>query len=277
VTPAAGPDFYRDSVGTEAMRREEKSLLEQAEEVFREEPKLIHLPDSGKALFVGDTHGDVEASRLIVERYLSDNQKVVFLGDYVDRGEASRENIHYLLSMKLQLPGDVIMLMGNHEGYIVKEFYPANFWLSLPEGERERYGRTLAQLPYAVSTPNGVIGVHGALPELEKLEDINTIETGDENWDQIVWGDFQDRPGNHLGGFWGRPQYGRDYFYRLMDQFERRVLIRSHQPNANPIMFEKRCLTIFTSYAYLPIRTVAIVDLAQKRVDSIDDIVLEMV
>lgn len=271
------PDVERDFIGTEAMQREEQSLLEQAEEVFREEPKLLHLPNSGKAVFVGDTHGDVEASKLVLERYLSDNQKVVFLGDYVDRGEASRENIHYLLSMKLQFPRDVIMLMGNHEGYIIKEFYPANFWLSLTEGERERYGQTLAQLPYAVSTPNGVIGVHGALPDLEKLEDINNIETGDENWDQIVWGDFQDRSGNDLGGFWGRPQYGRDYFCRLMDQFERKVLIRSHQPNANPIMFKKRCLTIFTSYAYMPIRTVAIVDLDQERVESIDDIVLEMV
>ena len=266
-----------DFIGTVTMEQEERSLLEQAEEVFRGEPKLLQLPDSGTAVFVGDTHGDLEASRLILERYLSDNQKVVFLGDYVDRGEASRENIHYLLSMKLQFPKDVIMLMGNHEGYIIKEFYPANFWLNLTEGERERYGQTLAQLPFAVSTPNGVIGVHGALPDLEKLEDINTIETGDENWDQIVWGDFQDRSGNDLGGFWGRPQYGRDYFYRLMDQFKGRVLIRSHQPNANPIMFEKRCLTIFTSYAYLPIRTVAIVDLAQERLESIDDIVLEMV
>jgi len=270
-------DIEWDSIGMEAMKREEQSLLEQAEEVFREEPKLIHLPNSGRAIFVGDTHGDLEATRSIVERYLSDNQKVVFLGDYIDRGEASRENIQYLLSIKLQFPRDVIMLMGNHEGYTIKEFYPANFWLSLTEGEREQYGQTLSQLPYAVSTHNGVIGVHGALPDVEKLEDINDIETGDENWDQIMWGDFQDRAGNDLGGFWGRPQFGRGYFYRLMDQLEQQVLIRSHQPNANPIMFDKRCLTIFTSYAYLPIRTVAIVDLAQERVESIDDIVLEMV
>jgi predicted phosphodiesterase len=270
-------DVEWDSTGTETMEREEQSLLEEAEEVFREEPKLIHLPNTGKAIFVGDTHGDLEASRSILEGYLSDHQKVVFLGDYVDRGEASRENILYLLSMKLQFPEDVIILMGNHEGYIIKEFYPAHFWLSLTEGEKERYGKTLAQLPYAVSTPNGVIGVHGSLPDVEKLEDIDRIQTGDENWDQIVWGDFQDRPGNELGEFWGRPQYGRDYFCRIMDQFEKQVLIRSHQPNANPIMFEKRCLTIFTSYAYMPIRTVALVDLTQEKVESIDDIVLEMV
>jgi metallophosphoesterase superfamily enzyme len=105
------------------MEREKQSLLEEAEEVFRGEPRLIHLPNTGKAIFVGDTHGDLEASRSILERYLTDNQKVVFLGDYVDRGEASRENIHYLLSMKLQFPEDLIMLMGNHEGYIIKEFY----------------------------------------------------------------------------------------------------------------------------------------------------------
>jgi hypothetical protein len=91
------------------MESEEQVLLEEAEEVFRGEPKLIHLPNTGNAVFVGDTHGDLEASRSVLERYLSNNQKVVFLGDYVDRGEASRENIHYLLSMKLQFPEDEIM------------------------------------------------------------------------------------------------------------------------------------------------------------------------
>ena len=31
------------------MEKEEQSLLEQAEEIFRGEPKLIRLPDTGKA------------------------------------------------------------------------------------------------------------------------------------------------------------------------------------------------------------------------------------
>jgi hypothetical protein len=41
-------------------------------------------------------------------------------------------------------------------------------------------------------------------------------------------------------------------------------------------MFKRRCITIFTSYAYVPDRHVAIVDL-EKEVRTADDIMLEKI
>jgi hypothetical protein len=41
-------------------------------------------------------------------------------------------------------------------------------------------------------------------------------------------------------------------------------------------MFNERCITIFTSHAYLPMRTVAIVDL-EKEIRNSEDLVLETV
>jgi hypothetical protein len=41
-------------------------------------------------------------------------------------------------------------------------------------------------------------------------------------------------------------------------------------------MFGKRCITIFTSNAYLPIRTIAIVDL-EKEIRTADDVVIERI
>jgi hypothetical protein len=41
-------------------------------------------------------------------------------------------------------------------------------------------------------------------------------------------------------------------------------------------MFNKRCITIFTSHAYLPIRTVAIADL-EEEIRTSEEVVLERI
>jgi protein phosphatase len=257
-----------------------EELLNQAEERFASEAKLIRL-ESGRAIFVGDTHGDFEATEKIISRYLRPENKLVFLGDYVDRGPASRENINFLFEQKIEHADSLYLLMGNHEGYTVGTFHPADFWEGLGAELRQRYGEVLARLPLAVSTPNGIIALHGALPDVSGLEDINTIKPGSTEWHQIVWGDWQERAGKSLGidPITGRPQFGQRWFNEVMSRLGKNVLIRSHQPDAAPIMYGRRCLTIFTSSAYrhyVSKRTVAVVDL-KKTVKSTDDIEIEVI
>ncbi len=255
------------------MKKED--LLKRARDLFAAEGRLVRLPKEGKAVFIGDTHGVLDASEKVVERYLKGKNKLIFLGDYVDRGSHSEENLSYLLSLKLSHPLALFLLQGNHEGFTIKEFRPANFWLGLSREERLLYGSTLTSLPWAVSTTNGIIALHGAIPDVSSLEDIEGIKVGEERWEQITWGDFQESMANHLGGYWGRPQFGSHYFYRIMKDIKKNVLIRSHQPNAKSLMYDKRCLTIFTSYAYLPKRTIAIADLEKEEIKSVDDLLIE--
>jgi predicted MPP superfamily phosphohydrolase len=263
------------------MAREEiKGLLNEAEQRFTSEAKLIQL-ESGRVIFVGDTHGDLEATEKVIRRYLKSDNKLVFLGDYVDRGPASRENINFLFEQKIEHPDSLYLLMGNHEGYAVGSFHPADFWEGLDAELRQRYGEVLARLPLAVSTPNGVIALHGALPDVSGLEDINMIRPGSTEWHQIVWGDWQQRAGKSLGTdpLTGRPQFGRGWFNEIMSRLGKSVLIRSHQPDVPRTMYGKRCLTIFTSSAYghyISKRTIALVDL-NKTVKSTDDIEIETV
>jgi len=89
---------------------------------------------------------------------------------------------------------------------------------------------------------------------------------------QVTWGDFVEEPGKFLGfnPMTGRPQFGRDWFSNLMKRFNKKVLIRSHQPTAPLYMFNNRCLTIFTSSAYKKERIIALYDLTKEIKDAKD-------
>ena len=65
--------------------------------VLARDKRLICLPAKGKAVFVGDTHGDFDATETIFRLFFKPGFVLVFLGDYVDRGQEARENIEFLL------------------------------------------------------------------------------------------------------------------------------------------------------------------------------------
>jgi hypothetical protein len=45
-------------------------LFKEVGRIFEKEPRLIHLPSQGKVVFVGDTHGDLDASQEVIHWYL---------------------------------------------------------------------------------------------------------------------------------------------------------------------------------------------------------------
>ncbi|MCX8082215.1 MAG: serine/threonine protein phosphatase [bacterium] len=231
--------------------------------------KIIELPQEGKVVFLGDTHGDYKTTKMVINSFINKkNYYIVMLGDYVDRGEDSKTNIDFLLTIREKYP-NLIMLAGNHEMFFLRECSPSNFWDSISKEESEYYKDIFLKLPLAISG-NGFLALHGALPDIEKIEDIENIQPGDENWIKVIWGDFRDKPGEYLGNFLGRPKYGKDYFLKVMDRLGKNVLIRGHDPLVPERIFDNRCLTLFTSSSYGN-RKIAIVDL-QQEVKNIDDI-----
>jgi len=239
--------------------------------------KLIEIKKAKKIIFVGDTHGDLEASQKVITNYLKEGNIIVFLGDYVDRGSYSKENIDFLLEIKVKNPKQIYLLQGNHEGHRILKFSPAEFWESLPEEDYKKYTSIVEKFPLAVVTDD-IIALHGVLPDVKSLTEINKIKLGSEEWRQITWGDFSDESGEYLGAdpFTGRPQFGQDYFFKTMDKFGKKVLIRSHQPTSSLFMFDNRCLTIFTSSAYTCERTIAIADL-KKEIKTVKDLEIKRV
>jgi predicted phosphodiesterase len=234
--------------------------------------KLIEIKNSKKVIFVGDTHGDVETSQKVIKEFLEPENKIVFLGDYVDRGPFSKENLEFLLKQREKHPDKIILLQGNHEGHRILKFSPAEFWESLSKEDYQKYSQIVESFPLAVVTKN-VIALHGALPEIEKIEDFEKIEIGDDNWFRICWGDFVEENRENLGidPFTGRPQFGKNYFLKIMEKIKKSVLVRSHQPNAPKFMFDDRCLTIFSSSAYDRKREIVILDF-EKEIKSARDL-----
>jgi serine/threonine protein phosphatase 1 len=71
---------------------------------------------------IGDIHGmfDSLANVLIgIDTYLDDNKeddyKIIFLGDYIDRGPDSFKVVEHIRKMQLASPERIITLRGNHE------------------------------------------------------------------------------------------------------------------------------------------------------------------
>jgi len=246
--------------------------LESLKKVLTRDGRLIRLPDKGKAVFIGDTHGDFDATETVFRFYFKPGYVLIFLGDYVDRGKRSRENIEFLLNKKTEAPGQVYLLTGNHEGYAVLPFYPADFWENISADDKTFFSEACELLPYAAVTENGLIAVHGVPPDIDGLENINNIRPGGNHWQQLTWGDFAEMPGNFLGNYGGRPVYGRDYFTTTMDRLGKKVLIRAHQPHIKPAIFERHCLTLMTSHAYKPERLIAVADLEKPVIETVDEL-----
>ncbi len=240
-----------------------KKFSDRIKNILKKESNLIELKDFEKIVFVGDIHGDLQSSKKVISNYLKPENKIVFLGDYVDRGPNSKKNLDFLLKIKLENPNQVYLLQGNHEGYHVLRFSPADFWESLNKQDFKKYTSIVEKFPLVLITED-IIALHGVLPNVKNLNQINNIKLGDKQWKQICWGDFitKKQIGDKI--LTGRPQFDKNYFTKLMKRFNKKVLIRSHQPSSPLSIFNDRCLTIFTSSAYGQDRTVALVDKKKK-------------
>jgi serine/threonine protein phosphatase 1 len=76
-----------------------------------EKDRVIHIA-------IGDIHGCLSALELLIKniesKYDLESVKLVFLGDYVDRGKQGRKVLDYLMGLAHEYP-HFVFLVGNHE------------------------------------------------------------------------------------------------------------------------------------------------------------------
>ncbi len=71
---------------------------------------------------IGDIHGDLDHLRVLIGKLplLDQDDTVVFMGDYVDRGPQSKEVVSVVRRLDADLGCNVVCLMGNHEAAWIK-------------------------------------------------------------------------------------------------------------------------------------------------------------
>ena len=70
-----------------------------------------------RVLAIGDIHGMYEKLIKLMDKihFISDEDLLIFLGDYIDRGPDSAQCLQYVYDLQHAYPDAVICLMGNHE------------------------------------------------------------------------------------------------------------------------------------------------------------------
>ena len=91
-------------------------VLHHAAKILDSEPNLVRV--DGKVTIIGDIHGqfyDLHSMLNKLHKPKSKSEKLLFLGDYVDRGAWGPQTLLLLLILKCNTPQNVMLLRGNHE------------------------------------------------------------------------------------------------------------------------------------------------------------------
>uniref|UniRef100_A0A914ICC7 Serine/threonine-protein phosphatase n=1 Tax=Globodera rostochiensis TaxID=31243 RepID=A0A914ICC7_GLORO len=203
-------------------------LMDAGIELFEEEPARVSL--QAPCFIFGDLHGQlpyflkffsdghVEPQLL---KLLPPHYHLLFLGDYVDRGDFSLEVVALLVSLKVLFPNKVTLLRGNHEiedtnmGYT---FYD-EVEKKRPTGVDNIYqacNKLFMKLPLCAVISNTFLCMHGGLPRPEfwdilmgdSFEKPKTDEDLDDNnlFLDLLWAD----PTNNANKLRLRKQYEPD-------------------------------------------------------------------
>ncbi|EAY11363.1 Serine/threonine protein phosphatase PP1-gamma catalytic subunit, putative [Trichomonas vaginalis G3] len=153
-------------------------LCKNVSDIFMEQPCLLEL--KAPLTIVGDIHGQYQdLLRVFDSTGYPPNSNYLFLGDYVDRGQNSIENVCLLFCYKIKYPNTFYMLRGNHECSYINRLY--GFYDECIQNYSTDIWRLFCdvfnRLPIAAIIEEKIFCVHGGLsPSLNSLDEIKNIE-----------------------------------------------------------------------------------------------------
>jgi serine/threonine-protein phosphatase PP1 catalytic subunit len=241
-------------------------LCSRTTDIFLRQPVLLELRPP--IVVVGDTHGQFHDTLRIFEsgRGKPGDAQFLFLGDYVDRGRNSIENLCLLLAYKIKYPTTFYMLRGNHECSYINRIY--GFWEDCVKAwpytgteQWKLFSGVFNCLPIAAIIEHKIFCVHGGLsPHLHSLDDIRRLERPLEVPEDgllcdLVWSD----PDADLDD-WGSNErgtsvcFGQPQVEQFLSQFQFDLVCRAHQAVMDGFEFpfrpDQSLITLFSAPNY---------------------------
>ncbi|NPA85623.1 MAG: serine/threonine protein phosphatase [Crenarchaeota archaeon] len=151
--------------------QEAEELLLEGAEVLSKDGKVVSSQPDARTVFHGDLHGDIvtlyDVWELLGLKNVLSSYKLVFLGDYVDRGPKQLEALLLVLVLKAKRPSEVFVLRGNHEPFPGLEPLPHDFPQHLAQRFRDWkrvYGaakKVFDAMPLSLLVEGAVVAYHG--------------------------------------------------------------------------------------------------------------------
>jgi hypothetical protein len=236
---------------------------------------LVKLEIPERLVVIGDIHGDYSTlntilSKINYERYLSDDHnKLVFLGDYIDRGRRSPEVLYAICFLKAKFPQSVILMRGNHEAPDEFPFPSHDFPFRIMDlfGQDQSTALYFQKiLPFfhalylSVVIKNCFIIVHGGVPAkfphdgpeaMETLSNAQANHLTSETMEEILWNDPRDSIADNRDFERSRRGIGKHFGRSVSNTWLRRlgakVILRGHEPcDGYKIDHQGLVFTIFT-------------------------------
>ncbi|XP_027691229.1 serine/threonine-protein phosphatase with EF-hands 1 [Vombatus ursinus] len=160
-------------------------LLQEVKKVLQQLPNIVPVSSTvSKELTVcGDIHGKLDDLFLIFYKngLPSGNNRYIFNGDFVDRGQNSMEVLMVLFSFLLVYPNDVYLNRGNHEDYLMNMRY--GFTKEIMQKYKEHGGKILRSLedvytwlPIGTIIDEKILVIHGGISENTDLNILKQIK-----------------------------------------------------------------------------------------------------
>lgn len=225
----------------------------------------LNVPD--ELVIIGDLHGDLESLTAILQavsfrRFLSNpNNKMIFLGDYVDRGSDSAGVLQVICYLKRKYPGSVVLLCGNHEAIERFPFSAHN----LPQELYARYGPKgrlvyekllyfFRALPKIVIIKGNLLVTHGGLPTFISQDGfLENLSKDDDNVvEELLWNDPRSYIPENKDWCYSRRGFGKHFgksvSRKCLALSSTKILVRGHEPcHGFKIDHDGMVLTLFSS------------------------------
>ena len=257
---------------------------------------LLEVYDLENLVIISDLHGDSNSlfrilSEINYKQFLSKElNKLVFLGDYIDRGSDSLSIIYSVCYLKSTYPDSVILMKGNHEAPAEFPFSPHDF----PYEVEDRFGNRwreiykdilsmFTMLTLATVVKHKLLLVHGGLPTQEAAAEnfresiafAHERQVRNSVLEEILWNDprqidenkGQEKSRRGLGRYFG-PNVTRTW----LQATGTKAVIRGHEPcQGFRLDHDNMIMTLFSCTGLYPNSAAAYLMINASKLDIIQD------